>query len=65
MESLKQIQYTPTQFQIDLEACINEAQKDTVRAKYNAFIETQLDEEYLDSLENDVQVDMESGVNFR
>tara|TARA_B110000495_G_C22600960_1_gene359407 strand:- start:262 stop:450 length:189 start_codon:yes stop_codon:yes gene_type:complete len=62
---MSKIEYTPTQFQIDLEACINEAQKDTVRAKYNSFMETQLDEEYLDSLENDVQVDMESGINFK
>ena len=56
---------TKTQFQIDLEACVNEAQKDTVRAKYNALMEKELNEEYSNSLENDVQVDMESGVNFR
>ena len=54
-----------TQFQIDLEACVNEAQKDAVRAKYNALMEKELNEEYSNSLENDVQVDMESGVNFR
>tara|TARA_B110000495_G_C22429583_1_gene270879 strand:+ start:202 stop:375 length:174 start_codon:yes stop_codon:yes gene_type:complete len=54
-----------TQFQIDLEACTNEAQKDAVIVKYNAIREAQLDEEYEDSLENDVQVDMDSGVSFQ
>ena len=50
------------QFAIDIEACTNEAQEDAVRAAYNAWIEDQEDEE---SLDNDIQVDMESGVNFR
>jgi hypothetical protein len=56
---------TKTQFQIDIEACINEAQKDAVRAKYEAIMEKQLDEKYEQSLMNDVQVDMDSGVNFQ
>jgi hypothetical protein len=54
-----------TQFQIDLEKCTTEAQRDTLRAKADADREAQLNEEYENSLENDVQVDMDSGVSFQ
>ena len=54
-----------TQFQIDMEKCTTEAQREALRAKQQAIMEAQLNEEYEDSLENDVQVDMDSGVSFR
>ena len=54
-----------TQFQIDMEKCTTESQREALRAKQQAIMEAQLNEEYEDSLENDVQVDMDSGVSFQ